>query len=358
MRSTMSGPPTSTPTLTDLPESILQQIAFCLPPPDTVDLARTHSALTAASESSIWSELNISLQRSFLPRPQPDGWTRPLGGNMLYQIRQLQTWEHPLKYTHALEAYFISLEAHLRADDRRRKAVRKIYIDIDRLLHLRFADILKLVAPTVRRLEFIALDFPRGAPMSPHPSFPTIRQLFESSLQIRLDRLTHLVLPLDTAWDETIPAVLKRTPHLTSLVLTMEQPWSGGWGERVVYRTADILQTWPVLPYLRHLRVDEFQQAFYPMLEWLVASAPDLERVSLEDPCRVMKDSQAVSLFHALSTRSKLRYLACPSAALTLLVSCKWPKSLDEISMRENLRRWDVPFLEVSWCRSAHADAG
>ncbi|ORX38350.1 hypothetical protein BD324DRAFT_620507 [Kockovaella imperatae] len=334
--------------LIDLPSSVHDQIARELAPSCALSLALTHASLGPAAQSAIWSELNISLQRSFLPRQLPYEWTRPLGGNKLYKIRQHQTWNHPSKYIDALESYFVHLAAHLREDPRRAKAVRSISIDSDRLLHVRFADVLKLVAPTLKRLEFICVDVPHLTAVSPQSAFPTVRQLFESNLQIHLDRLTHLSLPLAPCWDTTIQTVLRRTPNLESLVLTPENPYSGGWGESTIFEDSNLNEPWTTLPCLRRLEITEFALPLLPLLEALIRAAPDLEWLSLQDACRRMTDVVAGIVLDYIATSLKLKYLAIPRRGLTDEQCKKLPRSVVEISTMESTRPWGIPQLEAT----------
>lgn len=346
---------TSPKGLLDCPPHILAQIAKDLDRPTATSLASTCSALRPSAESSIWQELNISVHRSFLPNPVPYNRTRPLGGNKLYSIRELYIWgnqeEHhaadgPHDQPLSLEKYFDDLMKHLQDDPIRLKAVRNVYLDVDRLLSMKFVELIKLIAPTMRHLEFI----PPGFPYDPvtNRNVPTIRNLFDALGTASLDALAYLHLPLDRQWDETILSVLSKVPRLKTLRLSVEQPYSGSWGETRTFKAVSPPSAgWPVLPHLQAIEVDEMSVAFVPLLISLLENARQIRRVCLRDPAKTWNPSKQDDLMAALAECSTLKYLACRRNNLRGEYTEGFT-NVEEACISEEKQPWGLPQLEVS----------
>ena len=332
-------------TLIDLPDHVLFQIAALLPPVSALALATTHSKLQSAGEASAWSEINISMQRSHLLHAPLS--VQPIGLRRLYEIIKLRSWESPEEYTQALERYFAGLARQLLSHSNRGKAVRSMIIDIDTFLHFKFADILRLVCPTLQSLEFITLATSRLVTALTRPPFyPSIQQLFKSTLHLHLPRLRRLALPLDEQWDETIVTVLRCAPNLEKLELCSQRPFTGGWAEYTIFRAAQIDGPWPELLHLQELEVREFSDVLTPMLAALISSAPRLHRMVLQDVSRAANFNSAAELFDALANCKNLKYFAGPKQCVPLLAREDLP-AVEEVSLNDFVRPWGHVQLEV-----------
>ena len=266
------------PHLTTLPDHLLRQITYQLDRQSTIALASTCRAVQDPAECSAWQDLNLSVQLIPCPEIRYED-SRPLGGNRLHAIHHSAIFgEGAISPRGAMDDYIKSLCLLLERHADWRKSVKAIYLDVNWLLSTETARLLSLVSGTLTRLEFI-----------PHVISPakrgfkpcTLRDLFGGLG--KLENLRYLQLPLDEEWGPTVTAVLEKTPNLRTLRLIPVHPYSGGWGEPMVYAEPLKHTVWPPLPLLRRLEVDEIDICLMPFLDAIKKSATSLEHVALRD---------------------------------------------------------------------------
>lgn len=337
--------------LITLPDHLQLRITSHLDRTSAISLAQTCRAIQAAAESSAWKELNISVQRSFLPLPPAYEWTKPLGGHWLYKIRQATIWhegtsgESMRKQREAMRPYVISLIEHLKRHGQWVRSVRTIYLDSDAALAGETCGLIDLVAGTLVRLELV----PHGLSLAARPdrALFSLRQTF-CGLRGPLSKLRHLQLPLGPDWATSIQAVLPKTPYLRFLRLTALQPYSGSWDETATYSPASPTISWPILPLLRELEVDEISPSFTAMLTAVVKAAPDLRYVGIRDPTRSWQPDTNDELLAQLGRAGKLEYLGVPRVCCLAITQPHTFPSLEELSTADDRRAWGVTHLEVT----------
>jgi hypothetical protein len=339
-------------TLTTLPEHILCQIASHLDRSSAISLACTCSALQKYGETSAWTDLNLSLQRSYLARPLSYEWTKPLGGNRLYALRYIFTAfpqvsnppEPGVIQSLALARLTGQLAELLDSHPVWRKAVRLISYDIDRLCSREFGRLLETVSSTLTGLELLPPDYPFGE----HPSQGLFspERLFRS-LGFPLSSLRHLHLTINEQWEERIRSILPVVPNLQSLRLTPSMQYSAGWGQRVTFGPAVSGIDWPTLPSLRHLEIDEMHSVFSGMLEELVAAAPSLHHATFRDPDSEWQPKEDDPLLCALRRCSKLKYLGVSSLCARHMEDQGGFDSLEQLSLEQQDGSNEPPQLLV-----------
>jgi hypothetical protein len=305
-------------TLTALPGHTLRQIASYIDRSSAISLACTCSALQDIGETSVWADLNLSLQRSYLAQPLSYEWTKPLGGNRLYALRYVFTAfpqiSNPPEPTAiqslALARLLGQLVDLLDSRPSWRKAVRTISYDIDRLCSREFGRLLETVSPSLVSLELLPPDYPFSE--YPTQGLFSPERLFRS-LTSPLSSLRHLHLTINEQWEDRIRSILPVVPNLQSLRLTPSMQYSAGWGQRVTFGPAESQIGWPTLPSLRHLEVDEMHSVFSRMLEELVAAAPLLHHAAFRDSGFEWNPERDDPLLCALRRSSKLEYLGVSS---------------------------------------------
>jgi hypothetical protein len=276
---------------------------------------------------------------------------RPLGGYRLYAIREVYTWgadrSRARVQVQELTDYMLDLKRVLLENENRRKGVRRIFLDIDRLLCKEFGGVLEIVKDTLETLELYPPTFPYSS-LSQRPLY-TIKQLFADS-SIRLDRLRHLSLPLGLNWDETLTSVLKYTPNLTTLHLSSMQPYSGSWGDTIVFpgmKSGFSATEIPSLPWVKELEVDEMSESFEKVLTALVDGARDLRRVGLRDPSESWTPEEGNGLLLALSRCKGLRYLGITGRCLAKTEGMDGSDTLEEVSLVQDTRPWGAHVIDV-----------
>lgn len=336
-----------TPALIALPDHLIIQISSFLDRTSAISLACTCSALRPLAETSVWQDLNISIHRPFAPHPEPYEITKPLGGDWLYNIRQRIIWgdDHPgvpcSSTAGDVSDYFSALLQLLQHKPGWKSSVRRAYIDIDRLLCDETHKFLLALAPTMHTLLLITNG------NNPHPRLPLIHftplQLFTGLGTNCLDRLTFLQIPIGQDWEETLLAVIRTAPRIQTLHIVPEHAHAGGWGTRHRFHSCETIN-WPALRYLRSILVDEMETALSPMLLALLRGSQDIAKVSIGDSgFNWMPDHD---LLQALSSRPKLKYLACGPLFLPFLARENFPH-LDQLSFTTDKRAWGVSHIEV-----------
>ena len=242
--------------------------------------------------------------------------------------------------------YYLDLIAHLQADPVRLTSVRSIFVDLDRLLHPLFADLLRLVAPTVRHLHF----HPPGFPYEPNAAFPSVslRGIFDLiDPSVTFDNLRTLYLPLADDWGETVFTTLRATPRLRTLTMAVEQPHSGSWGATIDFALASTPPDgWPVLEELETLCVEEMATAFEDFVVALMMGSRGVRRVTIRDPAQTWRLGAGNELIDVLASAPCLRYIACPRSALLKNVKGKY-QEMEELAVAEERQPWGLPALEV-----------
>jgi hypothetical protein len=359
--------------LADLHPDVLGLVVDHLDRTSAVSLAQTCSSIRPVAEQAVWKELNISVHRTFMPGATAWNHHRPLGGKRLFAIREEHTWgttktvdpsypgrteaevevplpsvsaiRHATNKPSSLERYYFALVAHLQADPRRLKSVRTIFIDLDHLLHPLFADLLRLVAPTLQQLHFN----PPGISYEPNATFPsmTIRGIFEVLGDVGFVKLRTLYLPLANDWKETISTTLRSTSRLRSLTIAVEQPYSGSWGATTEFSPASPPSCgWPILLDLEELCVEEMSPAFEGLVMAMVKGSRSIRRVTIREPAQTWNPGRHNEVIDTLAFTCGLRYLACPHAALATDVIGKY-REVEELSATEERQPWGQPALEV-----------
>lgn len=340
-------------TLTTLPEHILRQIASHLDRSSAISIACTCSALQTYGETSAWTDLNLSLQRSYLARPLSYEWTKPLGGNRLYALRYIFTAfpqvsdppEPGVIQSLALARLVGQLTDLLDSRPAWRKAVRLISYDIDRLCSREFGRLLETVSSTWISLELLPPDYPFNE--YPTQGLFSPERLFRS-LTFPLSSLRHLHLTINEQWEERIRMILPVVPNLRSLRLTPSMQYSAGWGQRVTFGPAESRIGWPTLPSLRHLEVDETHSVFAGMLEELVAAAPLLHHAAFRDSGFEWDPEVDDPLLCALRRSTKLKYLGVSSLCAGRIEQQGGLHQLEQLSLEQQDASNELPQLLVS----------
>ena len=335
-----------------------------------VSFALTCSTIRPIAERAVWKELNVSVHRTFMPGATSWNQYRPLGGNRLFAIREEHIWgtaetSAPSRPTRpdesrsglgphkpkpatesSLARYYLDLIAHLQADPVRLTSVRSIFIDLDRLLHPLFADLLRLVAPAVRHLHL----HPPGFPYEPNAAFPSVslRGIFDIiGPSATFDNLRTLYLPLADDWSETVLTTLRATPRLRTLTIAVEQPYSGSWGATTSFAPASTPSDgWPVLKDLETLCVEEMASAFEGLVVALMKGSRGVRRLTIRDPAQTWRLQAGNELIDALASAPGLRFVACPRSALLENMNSKY-RDVEELAVAEERQPWGLPALEV-----------
>lgn len=311
--------------LLDLPTELLVKIALDLPYSSAVDFARTCSALRDIALRSAWTDLNMSLQqRPYANTYQPNStsasraWILRLT-RLAPDVRpDLPVEGRSLLETHLTGIYLENLvKLILRDRGWRQRTIRSIQYNLDRVIPREFINLLNHVSPFVRSIELVGPDCPFTYNDLDDPEKYFHLEDAIARIHKPFPRLHHVQFPIGHAWEVRVRRMLALVPNLRSLVLTTNTPWSGGWGDVSVFPSASKPTTWPAVPDLQRLEIEQVGPELIPMVLSLVKGAEDVMRyLAIRDPEEAWQPAEDDELVGRLRYLRRLEYLAVPEACL------------------------------------------
>lgn len=313
----------STTSLSLLPADVLIQIASYLPCQDAQALAGTSSLLSPFAEMSVWRALDLSSEYH-----DPGAWPTDIASNRSadfhlhpsprsdFSFSDLTTDRaHIHDQMHAIRIDQVVREL-AKDDGRRLRSVRELRFSVDQPPISALLSLLHSPSSTLQRLDLV---------VSPHqqrinPSDPEwLSTAFVLQSGQTFAHLRHLQLPLNQEWESRIRSILPATPYLHSLHLVPTVPFSGGWGETSHYPFPRNLHSWPVLPNLRVLKIDQMATCLLPMVLALIKGVESMKRINFKDPEQTWVPDEGDELLRCLSRMGDLECLILPTWCMSVL---------------------------------------
>ncbi|WWC93391.1 hypothetical protein V866_000225 [Kwoniella sp. B9012] len=322
--------------VTDLPTHVLLAIASHLDRLSLVNLATTCSSLHPIAEEVVWSHLDLSIHPSA---------SRSIVKNRILRIRDAHAWQSDYHQYMARASYgtiMQDLTNHLQAHPSWIKSVRRISVDIDKLLCEPFRYLLRLVSPILKSLELFPPEFAFGPSRS--QSLLTIEQVF-LSLTTQLTSLRHLQITLEGDWQDTLESALRSVPYLRSLRISPASAHAGGWGRKTLFEQPDG-RIWPAMMYLRRIEVDEMYTQMEDMITSLLQGSDEITHIALRDPGGCWRPSPNDPLIGLLASQKKLEYLSMNIDAFTALNQVDSLPPLKVLSITDKNVKYTLPLLQ------------
>ncbi|WWD02191.1 hypothetical protein V865_000229 [Kwoniella europaea PYCC6329] len=296
---------------TDLPTQVLLAIASHLDRLSLVNLAITCSSLQPIAEEVVWSQLDLSIHPS----------TRhSIVKNRILRIQDAHAWQsdsHQYMSPASYGTIMQDLTNHLQAHPSWIRSVRRISVDIDKLLCEPFRYLLQLISPTLKSLELFPPAFAFGPSRS--QSFLTIAQVF-LSLNTQLTSLRHL---------EITPA----SAH------------AGGWGRKPLFEQPDG-RIWPAMRCLISIEVDEMYAQMEDIITSLLQDSDEITHIALRDPGGCWRPSPNDPLIGLLASQKKLEYLSMNIDPFTALNQVDSLPPLKVLSITDKNVKYNLPLLQ------------
>ncbi|WWC71377.1 uncharacterized protein I206_105332 [Kwoniella pini CBS 10737] len=319
--------------LTDLPSEILADVASYLDRKSCINFASTCELIKPIAEISIWDHLDLSLYRVNYRNSNSS-----IGIKRILSIRDAHAWRigDDLSYyeTTAAEEYSNLMQRLFKFSSthpEKMKSIRRISIDIDKLLCQSFIELLKILSTTLKNLALYPPEYAFGS--LSHQSQLNLHQVFQS-LPFPLISLKYLRITLNENWQDTLYSTLICTPNLESIKISPASAHAGGWGRRSSFEAYDG-RSWPILGNLKRIEVDEMFEQMSGMIIELLRSSTRIDYLALRDSAGCWKPTTEDELLHEIGNLNNLKYLGMSRQAYDVLVQSTGKPSIRMLSIED-----------------------